>query len=56
MSGITISIPNISSSGKLSPQSMIMISSLYSMTVIFFPISCNPPKGIIFNFDVFLAI
>ena len=41
-----MSMPNISSSGKDIPQSMIMISSLYSRTVIFLPISCKPPRGI----------
>src|SRR6056297_75631 len=55
-----MSIPSISSSGKASPQSIITISSLYSNTVRFFPISFNPPKGIIlrlfFGFCLFLFI
>ena len=49
MSGITKSIPSISSSGKAKPQSTIIISFSYSNTVIFFPISCKPPNGIIFK-------
>ncbi len=47
-SGITKSIPSISSVGNSSPQSTTMISLSYSKTVIFFPISSIPPKGIIF--------
>jgi len=50
ISGITKSIPNISSSGNDNPQSTTIISSSYSNTVMFFPTSCNPPNGIIFNF------
>ena len=52
ISGITKSTPNISSSGKDSPQSTAIISSPYSKTVMFFPISCNPPSGIILNFGL----
>ena len=55
ISGITKSIPSISSSGKARPQSTIIISLSYSKTVIFFPISCNPPKDITFNFGFFEA-
>ena len=51
ISGITKSTPSMSSSGKPSPQSTIIISSSYSITVMFFPISNNPPSGIIFKFD-----
>ena len=51
ISGITKSTPNISSSGNDKPQSTTIISSSYSNTVIFFPISCNPPNGIIFKLD-----
>jgi len=49
-SGITISIPSISSVGNSIPQSTTIISSPYSNTVIFFPISSIPPNGIIFKF------
>ena len=41
------STPYISSSGKAIPQSITIISSSYSIAVIFFPISPNPPSGII---------
>ena len=50
-SGITKSTPNMSSPGNSSPQSTSIISSSYSKTVMFLPISCNPPRGIIFRFD-----
>ena len=50
-SGITKSIPSISSSGKAKPQSTRIMSFSYSNTVIFLPISSNPPNGIIFNFS-----
>ena len=49
-SGITTSIPNISSSGNFKPQSITTISFLYSIAVIFFPISFIPPRGIILIF------
>ena len=55
MSGITKSIPSISSVGNSSPQSTTIISSSYSKTVIFFPISSIPPNGIIF-IDGFLNL
>ena len=55
ISGITRSTPSISSSGNDKPQSTTIISSSYSNTVMFFPTSCNPPNGIIFNFG-FLKI
>ena len=42
-------MPYISSSGKERPQSMIRISSIYSNTVMFFPISFIPPMGMIFR-------
>src|SRR5215218_1356967 len=47
MSGITRSIPNISSSGNISPQSMTTMSSPYSNTYMFLPISPTPPRGMI---------
>src|SRR3954447_9204997 len=47
MSGITRSIPNISSSGNISPQSMTTMSSPYSTTYMFLPISPTPPSGMI---------
>ena len=49
ISGITKSTPSISFPGNSNPQSTNIISSSYSKTVIFFPISCNPPNGIIFK-------
>ena len=45
MSGTTRSIPNISSSGNMSPQSMTTMSSPYSNTYMFLPISPTPPSG-----------
>ena len=45
------STPRGTSSGNEIPQSTTIISSSYSNTVIFFPISCNPPNGIILMFD-----
>ena len=51
ISGITISTPSMSSSGNDKPQSTTIISSSYAKTVIFFPTSCKPPSGMIFNFD-----
>ncbi len=45
MSGMTRSIPNISSSGNISPQSITTISSRYSKTYMFLPISPTPPSG-----------
>ena len=45
MSGMTRSMPNISSSGNISPQSMTTISSPYSNTYMFLPISPTPPSG-----------
>ena len=47
MSGMTRSMPNISSSGNISPQSMTTISSPYSNTYMFLPISPTPPSGMI---------
>ena len=55
-SGITISIPSISSSGNISPQSITTMSFLYSSTVIFFPISFNPPSRNALIFADFLGI
>ena len=48
-SGMTRSIPSMSSSGNASPQSTTMILSSYSKTVMFIPICSRPPSGIIFN-------
>src|SRR6185503_2622381 len=45
MSGTTRSIPNISSSGNIRPQSMTTMSSPYSNTYMFLPISPTPPSG-----------
>ena len=45
MSGMTRSIPNISSSGNIRPQSMTTMSSPYSKTYMFLPISPTPPSG-----------
>ena len=47
MSGMTRSIPNISSSGNIRPQSITTISSRYSKTYMFLPISPTPPSGMI---------
>ena len=48
-SGITQSTPGMFSSGKLMPQSTIIMSPPYSIAVMFLPISPMPPKGIIFT-------
>ena len=45
MSGTTRSMPYISSSGNIRPQSTMMISSANSKTVMFLPISPMPPSG-----------
>ena len=45
MSGMTKSIPSMSSSGNFSPQSTIIKSSPQRKTVRFFPISPIPPSG-----------
>ena len=45
MSGMTRSMPNISSSGNIRPQSMTTMSSPYSKTYMFLPISPTPPSG-----------
>src|SRR5664280_85795 len=45
MSGMTRSMPNISSSGNIRPQSMTTMSSPYSNTYMFLPISPTPPRG-----------
>ena len=47
MSGMTRSIPNISSSGNIRPQSITTMSSPYSKTYMFLPISPTPPSGMI---------
>src|SRR5262245_42445893 len=45
MSGTTRSIPNISSSGNIRPQSITTMSSPNSNTYMFLPISPTPPSG-----------
>src|SRR5581483_12483685 len=45
MSGTTRSTPSISSSGNMSPQSTTTMSSSSSNTIMFLPISPNPPRG-----------
>ena len=52
-SGMTRSIPSISSSGKARPQSSTIILSSYSKAVIFIPICSNPPRGMIRSFPIF---
>ena len=42
---MTRSMPNISSSGNINPQSMTTMSSPYSKTYMFLPISPTPPSG-----------
>jgi hypothetical protein len=44
-SGMTRSMPNISSSGNINPQSMTTMSSRNSNTYMFLPISPTPPSG-----------
>src|SRR3954469_9496184 len=46
MSGRTRSMPTISSSGNIRPQSMTTIVSSYSITVMFLPTEPTPPRGI----------
>ena len=50
ISGITQSIPSISSSGNDCPQSTTTILSLNSNAVIFIPICSKPPRGMILIF------
>ena len=50
-SGMTRSMPSISSLGKIDPQSTTMMSSPYSKTVMFLPISSTPPSGMIRSLD-----
>src|SRR6267378_1101863 len=45
MSGMTRSMPSISSSGNMSPASTTMMSSPCSMASMFLPISPTPPRG-----------
>src|SRR6185503_16800399 len=45
MSGMTRSMPSISSSGNMSPASTTMMSSPCSSASMFFPISPTPPSG-----------
>src|SRR5213592_2042578 len=46
MSGMTRSMPSISSSGNIRPASMTTMSSPCSIASMFFPISPTPPSGI----------
>src|SRR5262245_15101796 len=48
-SGTTRSMPYISSSGNIRPQSMTTMSSPYSTTYMFLPISPTPPSGMILS-------
>src|SRR5256885_4868730 len=45
MSGITMSMPSICSSGNIRPASTTTMSSPCSMAIMFFPISPTPPSG-----------
>src|SRR2546430_7885303 len=47
MSGITKSMPSISSSGNIRPASMTTMSSPTSIASMFLPISPTPPSGMI---------
>src|ERR671937_2464535 len=47
MSGMTRSMPSISSSGNMSPASMMTMSSPHSRASMFLPISPTPPSGMI---------
>ena len=49
ISGITRSIPSISSSGKANPQSTTTILFPYSKAVMFIPICSRPPSGTILS-------
>src|SRR2546422_11009817 len=52
MSGITRSIPSISSSGNIRPASTTRMSSPSSSASMFFPISPTPPRGTIRSGDL----
>src|ERR1700716_2102823 len=45
MSGMTMSMPGICSSGNMRPESTSTMSSPCSMTIMFLPISPTPPSG-----------
>src|SRR2546423_3487722 len=45
MSGMTMSMPSICSSGNMSPASMTTMSSPCSIAIMFLPISPTPPRG-----------
>src|SRR6476660_4861799 len=45
MSGITMSMPSICSSGNMRPASTTTMSLSCSMAIMFFPISPTPPSG-----------
>src|SRR5579859_4637585 len=45
MSGMTMSMPSICSSGNMRPASMTTMSSPCSIAIMFFPISPTPPSG-----------
>ena len=53
---MTQSTPGMFSSGKLMPQSTMMMSLLYSKAVMFLPISPMPPNGMIFTGFKFLYL
>jgi hypothetical protein len=53
-SGMTRSIPSISSAGKDNPQSTTIILSSYWKAVMFIPICSRPPKGMIFRPEALL--
>src|SRR5256885_15450179 len=52
MSGMTRSIPSISSSGNMRPASTTRMSSPISSASMFFPISPTPPSGMIRSGDL----
>src|SRR5438132_1066513 len=47
MSGMTMSMPSICSSGNMRPASITTMSSPCSIAIMFFPISPTPPSGMI---------
>src|SRR2546430_16422930 len=47
MSGMTMSMPSICSSGNMRPASITRMSSSCSIAIMFFPISPTPPSGMI---------
>src|SRR3989337_831805 len=55
MSGITRSTPSISASGNMRPTSTTMRSSPYSKTIMLFPISPSPPRGMTRSLPLFIS-